>query len=138
VKVFDTVGEGTAVGQGLKELLQAARSRIQEIAPDDAVALLRQDPEILFLDVRESEELAGGRIPGALHVPRGMIEPKAARDSPVREPQLSNFDRPVVTYCASGVRSVFAADSLRILGFSNVRSLAGGFGAWKDGGHPVE
>ena len=126
------------MGRGLKELLDETRSRIQEIGVADAETLMKSESELLFLDVRESEELAGGRISGALHVPRGVIEPKAAHDSPLREPQLSDFDRAIVVYCASGVRSALAADSLQGLGFSNVRSLAGGFGAWKNGGLPVE
>lgn len=125
------------MGKGLRELLQNARSRIREIEPADAVKLLRDEPGALFLDVRESEELAGGVIPGSLHIPRGLLEPKAAHDSPVREPRLADFDQPVVVYCASGVRSAFAADSLQGLGYSNVTSLARGFAAWKDGGHPI-
>jgi rhodanese-related sulfurtransferase len=124
--------------QGLKELLEATRSRILEIGVPDAVVLLGNETEVLFLDVREAEELAGGRIPGALHIPRGLIEPKAAHDSPAREPRLSDINRLVITYCASGVRSAFAADSLQVLGFRDVRSLSGGFGAWKNGGHPIE
>ena len=99
---------------------------------------MEKEPAVLFLDVRESEEIAGGRIPGALHVPRGLIEPKAAHDSPAREPRLSDFDQTIIAYCASGVRSALVADSLQVLGFSNVRSLAGGFAAWKDGGHSIE
>ena len=126
------------MAQGMKELLQGARSRIQEIGATDAATLMAKESETLFLDVRESEELADGRIPGALHIPRGLIEPNAAHDSPARDPELSDFGRPVIAYCASGVRSAFAADSLQVLGFSNVRSLAGGFAAWQKGGHPIE
>lgn len=123
---------------GLKELLQGARSRTREIDAAEAVEVLKSAGGALFLDVRESEELAGGRIPGSLHIPRGLIEAKAAHDSPGRVPELSDVDHPVIVYCASGVRSLLAADSLQGLGFSDVRSLAGGFGGWKTQGHPVE
>jgi rhodanese-related sulfurtransferase len=128
---------------GLKELLQAARSRTREIDAGSAAERLGAElpggPDgALFLDVRESEELAGGRIPGSLHIPRGLIEPKAAADSPARDPAFANLERPLVIYCASGVRSILAADSLQNLGFSDVTSLAGGFAAWKAGGHPIE
>lgn len=126
------------MAKGMKELLEQTRARIREIGVGDAAALSSGESDVLFLDVRESEELAGGRIPGALHVPRGLIEPKAAHDSPARETQLANFDRPIIAYCASGVRSALVADTLQVLGFSDVRSLAGGFGAWKDGGQPIE
>jgi rhodanese-related sulfurtransferase len=122
---------------GLKELLQAARSRTREIDAGSAAELLGEEGGALFVDVRESEELAGGRIPGSLHIPRGLIEPKAAADSRAREPALANLNRPLVVYCASGVRSTLAADSLQNLGFSDVTSLAGGFAAWKAGGHPI-
>lgn len=126
------------MAQGLKDLLEATRSRIQEIGVADAVTLMEKEPAVLFLDVRESEERAGGRIKGALHIPRGLIEPKAAHDSPAREPRLSDFDQTIIAYCESGVRSAFVADSLQVLGFTNVRSLAGGFGAWKKRGYPIE
>lgn len=120
---------------GLKDLIARAKSRIREVDVRDAAALLGSGA--LFVDVRESEELAGGRIAGALHVPRGVLEAKAAHDSPVREPALAP-ERPIVVYCASGVRSALAAETLQTLGFGDVRSLAGGFAAWTQGGHPVE
>jgi len=123
---------------GLKDLLEAARSRTRGIDAAEAAQALQGEGAPLFLDVRESEELAGGRIPGALHIPRGLLEPKAAHDSPLRAPELSDFDRPVIVYCASGVRSILAADSLQGLGFGDVRSLAGGFAAWNTDGRPVE
>jgi len=123
---------------GLKELLADAKLRIEEIAAHEAAALLEQDASVLFLDVRELEELRSGRIPGALHVPRGLLEPKAAADSPAREPELADPGRLIIAYCASGARSALATDSLQVLGFREVRSLSGGFAAWTEAGHPVE
>jgi len=125
------------MAKGLKDLLAETRTRVQEITAGDAAGLLAAKAKVLFLDVRETEELAGGRIPGALHVPRGLLEPKAAADSPMREAQLADPDQTVVVYCASGVRSLLAADVLGTLGFRDVRSLAGGFGRWKSEGHTV-
>ena len=124
--------------KGLKELVTEAKARITEVSVSDSQALLEKNPAALMLDVREAAELAAGRIPGALHVPRGVLEPKAAADSPLREEALADLERVVLVYCASGVRSAFAADVLQVLGFSNVHSVAGGFNAWVEAGLPVE
>lgn len=126
------------MAKSLKELLAEARSRITEVSVDEARSLAEGDPAALFLDVREEAELQAGRIPGAVHVPRGLLEPKAAADSPARDQAFEVQDRLILAYCASGARSAFAADVLQVLGFSNVRSIAGGFTAWSERGLPVE
>lgn len=126
------------LAKGLKDILAEARNRITEISVVDTRTLLEKPSDGLVLDVREEAELAAGRIPGALHVPRGLLEPMAAADSPMRKDALANRDQLILVYCASGVRSTLAADVLQVLGFSNVRSIAGGFNAWVEAGHPVE
>jgi len=80
-----------------------------------------------LIDVREADEHAQGMIPGTVHIPRGFLELRIERAVPNRE-------APVVVYCASGTRSVLAARSLVELGYTNVRSLAGGFTGWKRAG----
>ena len=122
---------------GMKELIADARSRIEEIDPEAAESELRGNPTTLALDVRESEEFSLGRLPGALLIPRGILEPKAALDSPARDSQLSDPERPIITYCGSGARSALAAATLQQLGFSQVRSLAGGIEAWTQEGRPI-
>jgi rhodanese-related sulfurtransferase len=126
------------LAKGLKEILAEARDRISEISVADARRLLEKPFDGLVLDVREEAELKSGRIPGALHVPRGLLEPMAAEDSPARQDALANQDRQILVYCASGVRSALAADVLQVLGFSDVRSVAGGFNAWVEAEHPTE
>ena len=126
------------MAKGLKDLLAEAKSRIEKISPAAASALLDSAEGTLFVDVREPDEYRAGHLPNALLVPRGLLEPRAAADSPVREPLLEDQNQPIVTYCASGVRSALAADSLQVLGFRNVRSLAGGFAAWMKAELPVE
>lgn len=126
------------LAKGLKDILAEARNRITEISVVDTRTLLEKPSDGLVLDVREEAELAAGRIPGALHVPRGLLEPMAAADSPMRKDALANRDQLILVYCASGVRSTLAADVLQVLGFRNVRSVAGGFNAWVEAGHPVE
>jgi rhodanese-related sulfurtransferase len=122
----------------MKELLGEAKRNIRELDPRAARAEQEAEPRLLVIDVRESEELASGRLPGAFHVPRGLLEPKAAPDSPARDAVFEDPERPLLLYCASGARSALAADTLRRMGFTRVSSLAGGIMAWKQAGLPVE
>lgn len=126
------------MGKGLQDLVAEAKARIAEVSALEARALLEQHPDALVLDVREHPELGAGRLPAALHVPRGVLEPKAAADSPARDRAFDDLERVILTYCASGVRSALAADALQVLGFTEVRSLAGGFAAWSEAGLPVD
>jgi sulfur-carrier protein adenylyltransferase/sulfurtransferase len=112
-----------------RDLLERVRSEIDEITASEAAAGLADPP--LFLDVRERDEWDEGHIPGALHVPRGNLESRIERAVPDRA-------RPLVVYCASGARSVFATRTLAELGYEDVRSLAGGFSDWKRNGFPVQ
>jgi molybdopterin/thiamine biosynthesis adenylyltransferase/rhodanese-related sulfurtransferase len=109
---------------GFRELLNAAKQRIREIDPAAAAERLG---EATFLDVREQDEHEQGTIPGAVFIPRGHLEAQV-------ENRLSDKDRPVVVYCAGGVRSAFAAETLQQLGYTDVVSMAGGFGRWKNEG----
>jgi rhodanese-related sulfurtransferase len=114
----------------------AARARTREIAPADVAAA--QQAGAVVVDLREPEELQRqGRIPGAVHVPRGMLEWRADPASPSHDPALAP-ERPVVLYCAGGGRSALAADALRALGYQDVSHLGAGFGGWVSAGQPVE
>jgi rhodanese-related sulfurtransferase len=126
------------MAKGLKDLLTEAKARITEISTAQAEAVHERGDATLFLDVREPGEYESGRIPGALLIPRGTLEPRAAADSPARDSQLSDPARPIIAYCGSGARSAFAADTLQELGFTNVRSMAGGFQAWQTESRPIE
>src|SRR5438067_3738221 len=110
------------------ELLKDARSRVPEVQP---LELSRQSPKPVILDVREKQETDAGMLPGAKHVPRGFLELRIEEAVPDR-------DADVVLYCAGGTRSLLAARTLQEMGYSKVRSLAGGYGAWKSAGLPVE
>ena len=109
---------------GFRDLLSAAKERIHEIDPAAAESRLG---DATFLDVREQDEYEQGTIPGAVFIPRGHLEAQV-------ENRLPDKTRPVVVYCAGGVRSVFAADTLQELGYADVTSMAGGFGRWKNEG----
>ena len=111
-----------------RDLLASAKSRITEIDTAAAADKLSAGG-VSLLDVREPDEYDQGAIPGSLHIPRGHLEAQV-------EAKLTDKSQPVVVYCAGGVRSAFAADTLQALGYSNVLSMAGGFGKWKDEGRP--
>ena len=107
----------------LEELVKDARAAIREIDVEQARTLLAQGAR--FVDVREPAEWEKGIIPGALTIPRGVLEWKVGA-----EPALADRDAPLVVYCQSGGRAAFAARALGELGYTNVVSLAGGYGAW--------
>src|ERR671932_801996 len=110
-------------------LLQRVKRSINEVTIDEAYNALQSDQPPLVVDVRERDEFEEGAIKDAVHVPRGYLELRIENVAPERS-------RPIVLYCAGGARSALAARSLEELGYENVSSLAGGFGAWKNAGLP--
>ena len=109
-----------------RDLLSAAKSVITEV--DTATAQTQISAGgVTVLDVREPDEYAEGALVGALHIPRGHLEAQI-------EGRILDKESPVIVYCAGGVRSAFAAKTLAELGYSNVLSMAGGYGKWKDEG----
>lgn len=113
----------------LSDYLKKTRDAVPEISVDDARKMLLQS--VPFFDVREESETEQGVIPGARVPGRSFLEMKVTE-------QVSEPDSPIVLYCASGVRSMVAAASLRALGYINVMSLANGLSAWKAAGLPIE
>ncbi|MHB8394484.1 MAG: molybdopterin-synthase adenylyltransferase MoeB [Candidatus Dormibacteria bacterium] len=114
-----------------RDLLDQARAQIPEVDSAQLRSALEQDPATAVLDVRELEEVGQGLIQEAVHIPRGYLELRVETLFPDRS-------RPITVYCAGGVRSLLAAATLRQMGYSDVRSLKGGFGAWKDQGMPFK
>jgi rhodanese-related sulfurtransferase len=120
----------------VKELLAAANAAVAKIKPQEAAALIGAD-NVLVVDVRDGAELQStGKIRGAMHVSRGMIEFRADPDSPYHDKAFSR-DKTVLVYCASGGRSALAGKSLKELGYNDVRNL-GGFKDWLESGGAVE
>ncbi|WP_426955293.1 rhodanese-like domain-containing protein [Muricoccus radiodurans] len=120
----------------VKEMLAAANGAVPRISREEATALMA-DGKALVVDVRDTPEVqANGRVPGAVHVTRGMLEFRADPESPYHDPAFSR-DRTVILYCASGGRSALAGKTLQDLGYRDVRNL-GGFKDWAEGGGPVE
>ena len=103
------------------ELISAAKARIREVTPKEAKAM-QDRGTVVLLDVRDQNEVNLGRIPGAVHISRGMLESKVEAAVP--------RDANVVIYCASGNRSALAAVTLQEMGYANVASMSGGFRDW--------
>jgi len=108
-----------------RDLLQTARAEVGETTPEEVARRLEGGEALDLLDVREPDEVANGVVPNASVLGRAHFESRV-------EDVLPDKNRDIVVYCASGVRSVFAAKTLRDLGYSNVSSMAGGFNRWRD------
>jgi rhodanese-related sulfurtransferase len=124
---------------GLKDLVQQARRTATEIPPERARESI--DQGALVLDIREPGEFRERHVAGAKNVPRGMLELRAAADSPVSDPDLADHrDGRVFVYCTKSpsARSLFAAQTLATLGYGKVGVLEGGLNAWVEAGLPTE
>ncbi len=121
-----------------ESLVRDALTRVCTVTVDDARAWLG-DPQVLWIDVRESGEWAArGIVPGARTVPRGVLEFVVDPASPWHRPDCVPAGRRVLLYCGIGWRSALAADALQRLGVPGVAHLGGGFEAWRAAGGPVE
>ncbi|MBF7073474.1 molybdopterin-synthase adenylyltransferase MoeB [Glaciecola sp. MH2013] len=102
---------------------------IEQLRPDQGKAWVAENDGVI-LDVRTREEWVSGHIPGAIHMDKGYLEVQV-------EQKIDSRDTPVLVYCASGVRSLFAARTLEMLGYKNVRNLKGGILQWKNSGQKI-
>ena len=120
-----------AAGAYFQALVKEAKTRIREIGADQLGVLQKANPSPVLVDVREDNEWDKGRIPGAIHVGRGVLEVNI-------ESRLPQKSTPIVVYCQGGGRSAVAADVLGKMGYTNVSSLAGGLAAYQAAGLPVD
>ena len=119
-----------------KELLAAANAAVPKISPKDAAALIAGG-NVLVVDVRDGLELqSSGKVQGAKHIPRGIIEFRADPESQYYD-QAFDRDKTVLVYCASGGRSALAGKTLQDFGYKDVRNL-GAFKDWVESGGAVE
>ncbi len=120
-------------------LLEQARRTVGELTAPEAKARLDRGEFDLVLDVREPEEWHQGRLPRAHHAPRGMLEWYADPSTKYGRPEITGHrEGRILVACASGGRSLLAAETLRRMGYRDVTSLAGGFAEWARQGFPVE
>lgn len=119
------------------ELVAEANAAVETLDVAEASKLVGRD-DVVFVDVREGGELATqGKIPGAIHAPRGLLEFYADPSTPYHKPELASGKR-LVVYCASGGRSALAAKTLKDMGIDRVANLLGGFTAWQQQGGKIE
>jgi rhodanese-related sulfurtransferase len=119
------------------ELVAEANAAVGTITVEEAKLLLERG-DIQFVDVRDAAELdRHGRIPGAVHAARGMLEFYADPTSPAHKPELASGKR-LILYCGSGGRSALASKTLKDMGLDKVTNLIGGFTAWSQAGGPIE
>jgi molybdopterin/thiamine biosynthesis adenylyltransferase/rhodanese-related sulfurtransferase len=117
-----------------KELIRQVKGQIREVTAEEVARLLEAPSEAgrpAVVDVREKDEYTQGFVPGATWIPRGFLELKIEQAVPEKT-------RPVVLYCAGGTRSALAAKALQDLGYTDVVSMSGGFGRWKELGLPFD
>ena len=112
-----------------EKLVAGAKENITEISPNEAAAKL-QDHAATIVDVRDKDEWDEEHIPNAIHLSRGTIELEI-------EEKVPDPNAVVICHCGGGGRSALAAESLQKMGYKNVRSMAGGFKAWKAAGLPT-
>jgi rhodanese-related sulfurtransferase len=123
------------LNKGFKQMLAEANAVIETVSVQHAMQMAA-DANVQFVDIREPAEVAAGTIPGAVAVPRGLLEFAADPDSPMHRPQFSSGKK-LVLFCASGGRSTLATKTLTDMGFTDLCHIAGGFTAWKAAGGKV-
>jgi rhodanese-related sulfurtransferase len=112
-------------------LVNDARARVKETDVEGYLAVKTAGEPHVLIDVREESEFAAGRLPGSIHLGKGIIE----RDILAKVPDKNAH---VILYCGGGFRSVLAAENLQKMGYTRVVSMDGGWRAWKQGGHEIE
>jgi rhodanese-related sulfurtransferase len=129
---------GATMKKGYKQLLDEANAEVTAIAPTDAIPLLAQKDRVTFIDLRDPRELEReGRIPGAVHCPRGMLEFWIDPESPYHRPVFAEKKK-LLFFCAGGWRSALAAKTAQDMGLDDVAHLEGGFTAWRQADGPIE
>lgn len=114
---------------GFLQLTNDAKSRIKEISAADSA--VRQKVGATLIDVREADEFAAEHAVGALAMSKGTIEMNIEKEVP-------DVNAEIICYCGGGYRSALVVDNLQKMGYTNAKSLAGGFRAWREAGLPTE
>lgn len=112
------------------DLVVEAKAQIKEVTPAEAQAMLGKR---VIIDVREYDEYAAGHLPGAINIPRGILEFKIGM-----VPECANKDGAFLLYCRTSGRAALSAVQLQKIGYTNVVSLAGGYEAWSNENRPTE
>ncbi|MBF6559086.1 MAG: rhodanese-like domain-containing protein [Candidatus Binataceae bacterium] len=128
---------GAKITRGIKQMVAEANAEIETISAQQAIKL-KDDPNAVIVDLRDIRELTrDGRVPGAFHAPRGMLEFWVDPESPYYK-EIFGSGKKFVFFCAGGMRSALAAQTVQRMGLAPVCHIEGGFRAWKEAGGPVE
>ena len=119
------------MAKSYEELVAEAKAEAEQTDAESVHRALEAGEGVTILDVREPDEWEEAHIPGAKHLPRGLLEYRAADQLPAK-------DARIVVHCASGGRSALAAKSLKEMGYTNVANMDGGINAWKERGYETE
>ncbi|MGN6196374.1 MAG: rhodanese-like domain-containing protein [Ginsengibacter sp.] len=118
------------------DFVKEAKQQIENLTPQQVKEELSKG-DVNLIDIRESEELKNGKIPGAVNAPRGMLEFYADSTLPYYRPEFDKNKR-IILHCASGGRSALAVKTLKEMGYENIAHLDGGLKAWVEAGMEVE
>jgi len=125
------------ITRGYKAMVAQANAKIETLSPAEAVTLHGRE-DVVLVDLRDPRELEReGKVPGAFHCPRGMLEFWIDPESPYHKPVFAQ-DKRFVFFCAGGMRSALAAATASDMGLKPVAHIEGGFGKWKEAGGPIE
>ena len=119
------------MAKSYQDLVQEAKGKTEQTGVEEVHDALERGEEVSVVDVREPEEWEAGHVPGAKHLPRGLLEYKVADELP-------NKDARIVVHCALGGRGALAAKSLQEMGYTNVANMEGGVKAWRENGYETE
>ncbi len=124
------------ITKGIKDLCAEAEQEIETLSVDEVLAV-RDDPGVVLVDIRDIRELwRDGTIPGAIHAPRGLLEFWVDPESPYHREDFA-AEKKFIFYCAGGMRSALAAQSVHRMGLAPVAHMAGGYGAWVEAEGPT-
>jgi rhodanese-related sulfurtransferase len=122
---------------GIDEMLEAARSTLERLSPEQAAAAAER-AEAVIVDIRSADQRTrDGEIPGAVVIPRNVLEWRCAPDSAWRDPRVCDPARVLAVLCDEGYQSSLAAANLQHLGLAHATDVVGGFQAWRAAGLPV-
>ncbi|WP_370320793.1 rhodanese-like domain-containing protein [Oricola sp.] len=123
--------------RGYKALLDEANAAIEAVSPAEA-SQLAGDDDVVLVDIRDIRELQReGRVPGAVHAPRGMLEFWVDPESPYHRDVFAS-GKTFIFFCAAGWRSALATKTVQDMGLTPVKHIEGGFGAWREAGLPID
>lgn len=124
--------------KSVKEMVKAAKAEIKHVSVAEATARMNDD-DFQLVDIRDVRELnRDGRVPGAFHAPRGMLEFWISPDSPYFKEFFADESKTYVFFCAAAARSSLAVKTMQDMGMENIAEMDGGFAGWREAGGPIE